>query len=122
MVDSPVQLIVQDAPESPPHRPMISSIASRSAGKYLRDWDKNICGRSVLLTWAVPLHDNHDPILSYKILVRKAAEPGPREIDTGRNETRFLVTGLQVNTGLSLVHPHVPILRSHWSNHPNTDL
>ena len=107
MVDSPVQLIVQDAPEPPPHRPMISSIASRSAGKYLRGWDKNICGRSVLLTWAVPLHDNHDPILSYKILVRMrgAAEPGPREIDTGRNETLFLVTGLQVNTGLSLVHP-----------------
>ena len=58
----------------------------------------------MLLTWAVPLHDNHDPILSYKILVREAAEPGPREIDTGRNETLFLVTGLQVNTGLSLVH------------------
>ena len=54
----------------------------------------------MLLTWAVPLHDNHDPILSYKILVREAAEPGPREIDTGRNETRFLVTGLQVNTEL----------------------
>ena len=54
----------------------------------------------MLLTWAVPLHDNHDPILSYKILVRGAAEPAPREIDTGRNETRFLVTGLQVNTEL----------------------
>ena len=27
---SPVELIVQDAPEPPPHRPMISSISSRS--------------------------------------------------------------------------------------------
>ena len=26
---SPVELIVQDAPEPPPHRPMISSISSR---------------------------------------------------------------------------------------------
>ena len=87
----------------------------------------------MLLTWAVPLHDNHDPILSYKILVRMrgAAEPGPREIDTGRNETLFLVTGLQVNTGLSLVHtpqywpligPHVPILGCDWSTLPNTEL
>ena len=39
---SPVQLVVQDAPEPPSNRPMISSITSRS----------------VLLTWATPLNDN----------------------------------------------------------------
>ena len=51
---SPVQLVVQDAPEPPSNRPMISSITSRS----------------VLLTWATPLNDNHDPIINYRIFTR----------------------------------------------------
>ena len=51
---SPVELIVQDAPDPPSNRPMISSITSRS----------------VLLTWATPLNDNHDPIISYRIWTR----------------------------------------------------
>ena len=81
----PVEMIVQDRPEPPPHRPMISSISSRS----------------VLLTWAVPLHDNHDPIISYRILVRKDDNNTVEEIDTGLNETKFLVTGLQPFTTYS---------------------
>lgn len=75
----------QDAPEPPPHRPMISSISSRS----------------VLLTWAVPLNDNHDPILSYKIYVRENSAEEAEEIETGLNQTRFLVTGLQPFTTYS---------------------
>ena len=51
---SPVQLVVQDAPEPPSNRPMISSITSRS----------------VMLTWATPLNDNHDPIINYRIFIR----------------------------------------------------
>ena len=82
---SPVELTVQDAPEPPPHRPMISRISSRS----------------VLLTWAVPLHDNHDPITSYKIHVRENSQEQVTEIETGRNETRFLVTGLKPFTTYS---------------------
>ena len=57
--------------------------------------------RSVLLTWAVPLNDNHDPILSYKIYVRENSEKEPEEMDTGLNQTRFLVTGLQPFTTYS---------------------
>ena len=49
----------------------------------------------MLLTWAVPLNDNHDPILSYKIYVRENSEEEAEEMDTGLNQTRFLVTGLQ---------------------------
>ena len=82
---SPVELIVQDAPEPPPHRPMISRISSRS----------------VLLTWAVPLNDNHDPITSYKIYVRENRDEKVTEIETGRNETKFLVTGLHPFTTYS---------------------
>ena len=57
--------------------------------------------RSVLLTWAVPLNDNHDPILSYKIYVRENSEEEAEEIETGLNETKFLVTGLQPFTTYS---------------------
>ena len=57
--------------------------------------------RSVLLTWAVPLNDNHDPILSYKIYVRENSEDEAEEMDTGLNQTRFLVTGLQPFTTYS---------------------
>ena len=56
---------------------------------------------SVLLTWAVPLNDNHDPILSYKIYVRENSEDEAEEIDTGLNETKFLVTGLHPFTTYS---------------------
>ena len=55
----------------------------------------------MLLTWAVPLNDNHDPILSYKIYVRENSEAEAEEMDTGLNETRFLVTGLQPFTTYS---------------------
>ena len=51
---SPVQVVVQDAPDPPPNRPMVSSISSRS----------------VLLTWAAPLKDNHQPITSYRVFTR----------------------------------------------------
>ena len=55
----------------------------------------------MLLTWAVPLNDNHDPILSYKIYVRENSEEEAEEIETGLNETKFLVTGLQPFTTYS---------------------
>ena len=61
----------------------------------------SISSRSVLLTWAVPLNDNHDPIDSYKIYVRENNDDVAREMDTGRNETKFLVTGLQPFTTYS---------------------
>ena len=60
-----------------------------------------ITSRSVLLTWAVPLNDNHDPITSYKIYVRENREEKVTEIETGRNETKFLVTGLKPFTTYS---------------------
>eukprot|EP00090_Calanus_glacialis_P045882 TRINITY_DN8764_c0_g1_i1.p1 TRINITY_DN8764_c0_g1~~TRINITY_DN8764_c0_g1_i1.p1 ORF type:complete len:894 (-),score=170.55 TRINITY_DN8764_c0_g1_i1:336-3017(-) len=82
---SPVQLIVQDAPEAPSNRPMISSITSRS----------------VLLTWATPLNDNHDPIINYRIFTREDNVLESTKIDTGVNETRFLVTGLKPFTTYS---------------------
>ena len=55
----------------------------------------------MLLTWAVPLNDNHDSILSYKIYVRENSEMEAEEIETGLNETKFLVTGLQPFTTYS---------------------
>ena len=55
----------------------------------------------MLLTWAVPLNDNHDSILSYKIYVRENSEMEAEEIETGLNETKFLVTGLKPFTTYS---------------------
>ncbi len=45
---------VQDVPASPPSRPMVSRISSRT----------------VLLTWATPLQNNHAPISNYRIFIR----------------------------------------------------
>jgi len=47
-----------------------------------------------LLTWASPLNDNHSPITSYRIYIRKNSAETTMEINTGVNQTRFLVTGL----------------------------
>ena len=82
---SPVELIVQARPEPPPHRPLITSISSRS----------------VLLTWSHPLNDNHDPINSYRIFVREHYNDQMTEINTGDNKTEYLVTGLQPFTTYS---------------------
>lgn len=82
---SPVELIVQDSPEPPPHRPLITSISSRS----------------VLLTWSHPLNDNHDPVNNFRIFVRENGDDHMSEIDTGHNRTEYLVTGLHPFTTYS---------------------
>ena len=69
--------------------------------RNVQSFTSRMCVRSVLLTWAVPLNDNHDPILSYKIYVRENSEEEAEEIDTGLNETKFLVTGLHPFTTYS---------------------
>ena len=52
--DYPLRLTVQDVPAPPPSRPMVSRITSRT----------------VLLTWATPLQNNHASIANYRIFIR----------------------------------------------------
>ena len=69
----------------PPHRPIIISITSRS----------------ILLSWVSPLISDQDDDISYKIFIREDNNEEVEEIDTGVNETVFMVTDLKPFTTYS---------------------